>query len=52
MASIGFVAKMAGISVETLRYYEKQGLIDTTARKDNGYRDYPEALGYRAFALL
>jgi DNA-binding transcriptional MerR regulator len=36
------IAKMANVSVETLRYYEDQGLISPQARSDAGYRLYPE----------
>jgi DNA-binding transcriptional MerR regulator len=34
------VAKSAEISKETLRYYEKIGLISVPARQENGYRSY------------
>jgi DNA-binding transcriptional MerR regulator len=34
------VATLAGISKETLRYYEKIGLISVPARQQNGYRSY------------
>jgi MerR family mercuric resistance operon transcriptional regulator len=37
----GQVAKQTGVNVETLRYYERQGLIDTPPRTASGYRDYP-----------
>ncbi|OYT91955.1 MAG: MerR family transcriptional regulator [Burkholderiales bacterium PBB3] len=37
---IGELATAAGISRETLRFYEQQGLI-RARRLDNGYRDYP-----------
>ena len=40
LMSIGQVAKQAGISVETIRYYEKQGLLDKPERKESGYRQY------------
>lgn len=40
MASIGSIAKTTEISVETIRYYEKQGLIKPAQRRANGYRDY------------
>jgi MerR family transcriptional regulator, copper efflux regulator len=38
--SIGQVAKQSGVSVETIRYYEKEGLIEEPERKDSGYRQY------------
>ncbi len=34
------VAKLANINVETLRYYEKKGLILIPERNTNGYRLY------------
>ncbi|MBA5638768.1 MerR family transcriptional regulator [Duganella sp. LX20W] len=36
---IGTIARAAGVSCDTLRFYEKQGLIRST-RADNGYRHY------------
>ncbi|MCU7939118.1 MAG: heavy metal-responsive transcriptional regulator [gamma proteobacterium symbiont of Bathyaustriella thionipta] len=42
MLNIGQVAKETGITVETIRFYEKQGLIDTPQRTENGYRQYPQ----------
>ncbi len=38
---IGQVAKLAEISVETVRYYERQGLLENPPRKESGYRQYP-----------
>ena len=32
-----------GVDVETIRYYEKQGLLPAPARLDNGYRNYEVA---------
>jgi len=34
------LARATGVDVETIRYYEKQGLLPKPARRDNGYRDY------------
>ncbi|WP_286240467.1 heavy metal-responsive transcriptional regulator [Neptuniibacter halophilus] len=39
---IGQVAKQSGISVETIRYYEKRGLIPEPQRLESGYRVYSE----------
>lgn len=33
---------MYNISADTLRYYEKIGLIDPVKRNENGIRDYKE----------
>ncbi len=41
---IGTAAKTAGVSVETVRFYERQGLIGQPSRPiDGGYRSYPSA---------
>lgn len=36
-------ARKKGVSVHTLRYYEKAGLLEGVARDGNGYRQYSEA---------
>jgi MerR family mercuric resistance operon transcriptional regulator len=38
--SIGKVAKQAGVGVETVRFYEREGLIDKPLRGVSGYRQY------------
>ncbi len=37
---IGELSKNTGFQVETLRYYEKQGLIAPIGRTESGYREY------------
>ena len=37
----GELASKAGVSVATLRYYERRGLIPRPARSKSGYRAYP-----------
>lgn len=50
MLNIGDVARQGGVSVETLRYYETQGLIKTPERDVNGYRKYaPEVVRHIRF---
>lgn len=39
--TIGKVAKAAGIGTETVRFYERQGLIAAPPRTAAGYRQYP-----------
>ena len=44
--TIGKVAKKTGVNIETIRYYERQGLITRPLRKQSkwgvpGYRHYP-----------
>jgi MerR family mercuric resistance operon transcriptional regulator len=41
LLNIGQVAKQTGVTVETVRFYEKQGLIAAPRRTDAGYRQYP-----------
>ena len=38
--TIGKVAKQAGVNIETVRYYERQGLIPEPPRRASGYRQY------------
>ncbi len=40
--TIGEVAKRSGIGIETVRFYERKGLIADPPRTDSGYRQYPE----------
>ncbi len=40
--TIGQVAHRAGIGVETVRFYERRGLIEEPPRRESGYRQYPE----------
>ena len=48
--SIGQIAKQSGISVETIRYYEKEELLEEPERKDSGYRQYKrEAIARLSF---
>jgi DNA-binding transcriptional MerR regulator len=37
---VGEVAKAAGVSVQTIRFYERRGLLPEPARLQSGYRDY------------
>lgn len=39
--SIGKVAQAAGVGVETVRYYQRCGLIDKPPRRKSGFRQYP-----------
>jgi len=38
---IGQLASRAGVGVETVRFYEREGLIPEPPRRPSGYRDYP-----------
>jgi DNA-binding transcriptional MerR regulator len=37
----GELARLAGVSTDTLRHYERKGLLDRPRRSVNGYREYP-----------
>ncbi len=37
---VGQVARLAGIGVETVRFYEREGLLEQPARRASGYREY------------
>ena len=39
---IGEVAKQAGVGVETVRFYEREGLLHEPERRASGYRQYDE----------
>jgi DNA-binding transcriptional MerR regulator len=41
---IGEVAREAGVGVETLRFYERRGLLGRPRRTEAGYRVYDEAV--------
>ncbi|MBI2605063.1 MAG: heavy metal-responsive transcriptional regulator [Deltaproteobacteria bacterium] len=38
--TIGQVAKMANVNIQTLRYYERRKILRPIARRDSGYRIY------------
>lgn len=40
---IGEIAKQTGLKVETVRYYESEGLIDAPRRNGGNYRLYEQA---------
>src|SRR5437773_11834268 len=40
--SIGRVARKGGVGVETVRFYEREGLLEEPPRRASGYREYSE----------
>ncbi|HSE01026.1 MAG TPA: heavy metal-responsive transcriptional regulator [Burkholderiales bacterium] len=38
--TIGRVARSAGLAIDTVRYYEREGLLEKPARTASGYRHY------------
>ncbi|MDZ7829019.1 MAG: MerR family DNA-binding protein [Halofilum sp. (in: g-proteobacteria)] len=48
--SIGRLAKSTGVGVETIRFYEREGLLEAPARTASGYRQYtPDAVSRLGF---
>jgi MerR family transcriptional regulator, mercuric resistance operon regulatory protein len=39
--TIGRLARLAGVNVETIRYYQRRGLVAEPARAQGAYRHYP-----------
>jgi DNA-binding transcriptional MerR regulator len=44
---IGEVAREAGVTVDTVRFYERRGVLPTPEREPSGYRRYPETAAGR-----
>jgi MerR family copper efflux transcriptional regulator len=42
MLSIGQVARQASVGVETVRFYEREGLLEKPPRRTSGYRQYAQ----------
>ena len=40
---IGALAKRTGVGIDTIRYYEREGLLPAPRRRASGYRDYDAA---------
>ncbi|GAB2934033.1 Zn(2+)-responsive transcriptional regulator [Hafnia psychrotolerans] len=43
MFKIGELARLANVSSDTIRYYEKQGMMSSTVRNGSGYRQYDDS---------
>lgn len=41
--TIGELAGAARVNVQTVRYYERRGLLPEPPRRPSGYREYPES---------
>ncbi len=41
---IGAVSKRAKVGIETIRYYEREGLLSKPDRRPSGYRQYDESV--------
>lgn len=42
LLTIGKVAERAGVGIETVRFYEREGLLDEPKRSSSGYRQFGE----------
>jgi Hg(II)-responsive transcriptional regulator len=40
---IGELARLAGVNIQTVRYYERRGLLRDPRRRPGGYREYTTA---------
>ena len=40
--TIGALAKRAGVAIDTIRFYEREGLLPEPSRRPSGYRSYGE----------
>lgn len=45
--TIGKLAECAGVNVETIRYYQRRGLLDEPKKPLGGYRRYPSDIAKR-----
>ncbi len=41
---IGEVSKRAKVGIETIRYYEREGLLSEPERRPSGFRQYDESV--------
>lgn len=48
---IGALAKLTGLSVQTIRYYEHEGLLSTAPRTEGNYRFYDETASHDLFFI-
>jgi DNA-binding transcriptional MerR regulator len=39
---IGEVARRAGVTIDTIRFYERRGILAPPSRRPSGYRDYTD----------
>lgn len=49
--SIGTLSKLSGVAIETIRYYERIGVLKPHARKASGYRIFNEE-AYKTLRFL
>jgi MerR family mercuric resistance operon transcriptional regulator len=44
---IGELSRVSGVASQTIRFYERRGLLSPSAREGNGYRRYDQAAASR-----
>lgn len=52
LRTIGVLAKELGVSVETIRYYQRRGLIETPERSEGKYRHYSDEILVQVHYIL
>ena len=52
MRTVNEVSKLAGVSIRTLQYYDKIGLLHPTGYTESGYRLYDDAAMERLQQIL
>jgi len=45
--TIGKLAQRAGVNIQTIRYYQRRGLLEEPSKPPGGYRRYPVAMARR-----
>ena len=50
--TIGMLSKQSAVKVETIRYYERSGLLPIPTRSASGYRYYDDAAVERLWQIL
>src|SRR5688572_8487639 len=48
---IGELSRRTGLSRDTIRFYEKKGLIPAKLRRENNYKEYPEQIFNRLMLI-
>jgi len=51
MLKSGELARLCGVSTDTLRHYERVGVLPRAARTASGYRQYPPEAQVRVMAV-
>ncbi len=45
--TIGHIARAAGVHIETVRYYQRRGLVSVPSKRARGFRYYPPEIASR-----